>query len=227
MEKLAWETGSVLPAAPQSGSDKAGISLLTPNPPGRWAISRRPAGGLTWAFSRVCWKDPLLTPFIMRVGFQPQSPPQLQLQLLKKVPALCVGVCMPSCCSRVWLSGTPWTVAHQVPLSTGFPRQEDWSGLPFSSSGGLPNPGIKPACLTSPALAGGFFTSSTTRVRYCNWARTEGFSSAWWVLYCHLWERNYTLPFPGLPLLFLPKNPGTSNSRKSSPIHYWFLLPHR
>ena len=44
-------------------------------------------------------------------------------------------------------------------LSMGLPRQEYWSGLPFPSSGHLPNPGIKPA---SPALAGGFFTSKTT-----------------------------------------------------------------
>ena len=39
---------------------------------------------------------------------------------------------------------TPWTVAHQVPLSMRFPRQEYWSGLPFPTSGDLPNPGIKP-----------------------------------------------------------------------------------
>ena len=41
------------------------------------------------------------------------------------------------------------TVAHQAPLSMGFPRQEYWSGLPFPSSGDLLNPGIKPG---SPAL---------------------------------------------------------------------------
>ena len=44
---------------------------------------------------------------------------------------------------------TPWTVAHQVPLSMVFSRQEYWSGLPFPTSGDLPNPGIKPG---SPAL---------------------------------------------------------------------------
>ena len=42
------------------------------------------------------------------------------------------------------LSATPWTVAHQAPLSMGFYRQEYWSGLPFSSPGDLPNPRIKP-----------------------------------------------------------------------------------
>ena len=61
--------------------------------------------------------------------------------------------------SRVRLFATPWTVAHQAPLSMGFARQEYWSGLPFPSPGDLPNPGIKPM---SPALAGGFFTSEPT-----------------------------------------------------------------
>ena len=44
----------------------------------------------------------------------------------------------------------------------GFSKQEYWSGLPFSSPGDLPNPGIEPTSLLSPALAGGFFTTSTT-----------------------------------------------------------------
>ena len=44
---------------------------------------------------------------------------------------------------------TPWTVAHQAPLSMGFSRQEYWSGLPFPSPGDLLDPGIKPR---SPAM---------------------------------------------------------------------------
>ena len=51
--------------------------------------------------------------------------------------------------SCVQLSATPWTVAHQAPLSLGFSRQEYWSVLPFPSPGYLPDPGIKPG---SPAL---------------------------------------------------------------------------
>ena len=39
---------------------------------------------------------------------------------------------------------TPWTVAHQAPLSMDFPRQEYWSGLPFSTLGDLLDPGIEP-----------------------------------------------------------------------------------
>ena len=46
--------------------------------------------------------------------------------------------------SCVWLFATSWTVAHQASLSVGFPRQEYWSGLPFPSSGDLPDPGIEP-----------------------------------------------------------------------------------
>ena len=45
--------------------------------------------------------------------------------------------------SRVQLFATPWTVAYQAPLSMGFSRQEYWSGLPFLSSGDLPDPGIE------------------------------------------------------------------------------------
>ena len=39
---------------------------------------------------------------------------------------------------------TSWTIAHQAPLSIGFPRQEYWSGLPFPSPGDLPDPEIEP-----------------------------------------------------------------------------------
>ena len=46
--------------------------------------------------------------------------------------------------SSVLLFSTPWTVAHQAPLSMGFSRQEYWSGLPFPSLGDLPDPGIEP-----------------------------------------------------------------------------------
>ena len=51
--------------------------------------------------------------------------------------------------SHVRLFATPWAVAYQAPPSVGFSRQEYWSGLPFTSPGDLPNPGIEPG---SPAL---------------------------------------------------------------------------
>ena len=56
---------------------------------------------------------------------------------------------------------TPWTVALQAPLSMGFSRQENWSGLPFPSPGDLPDSGIKPESPVAPALAGRFFSTST------------------------------------------------------------------
>ena len=70
-------------------------------------------------------------------------------------------------CSQGWeplmllfsLLQPPWTVAHQAPLSMGFPRQEYWNGLPFPSPGDLPDPGIEPVSPESPALAGVFFTT--------------------------------------------------------------------
>ena len=64
--------------------------------------------------------------------------------------------------SRVQLFSMPWTVAHQAPLSVGFSRQEYWSGLPCLPPGDLPKQGIELTSLTSPALAGGFFTTSPT-----------------------------------------------------------------
>ena len=53
---------------------------------------------------------------------------------------------------------TLWPVAHQAPLSMGFPRQECWSGLPFPPPGDLLVPGIETTSPVSPTLAGGFFT---------------------------------------------------------------------
>ena len=59
---------------------------------------------------------------------------------------------------------TPCVVAHQAPLSIGFPRQECWSALQFPSPGDLPNPGTEP---TSPPLAGRFFTAEPPGKPYC------------------------------------------------------------
>ena len=62
--------------------------------------------------------------------------------------------------SCVRLFAILWTVACQAPLSMEFFRQVYWSGLPFHFPGDFPNPGIKPKSLVSPALAGGFFTTT-------------------------------------------------------------------
>ena len=64
--------------------------------------------------------------------------------------------------SHVRLFETLWTVACQAPLTMGFSRQEYWSGLPCPPPGDLPNSGIEPMSLTSPASASRFLTTSVT-----------------------------------------------------------------
>ena len=65
--------------------------------------------------------------------------------------------------SHVLLFATLWIIAHQVPLSMGFSRQEYWSGLPRRPPGDLPHdPGIEPSSLVSLASAGRFFTTRAT-----------------------------------------------------------------
>ena len=56
--------------------------------------------------------------------------------------ALIYSVCVLSRFSRGLLFATPWTVAHQAPLSVGFSRQEYWSGLPCPPPGDLPDLGL-------------------------------------------------------------------------------------
>ena len=64
--------------------------------------------------------------------------------------------------SHVQLFVILWTGAYQAPPSMGFSGQEYWSGLPCLPLGDLPNPGIEPTSLTSPAFAGRFFITSAT-----------------------------------------------------------------
>ena len=62
--------------------------------------------------------------------------------------------------SHIQLFGTPWTIAHQAPLSMGFSRQEDWRGLscPPPGESSQPRDGTQDSC-----IAGGFFTVQTAR----------------------------------------------------------------
>ena len=78
---------------------------------------------------------------------------------------------MLSCLRRVRLFVILWTVTHQAPLSVEVSRQEYWSGLPYPPPGNLPDPGIKPGSLMSPALAGEFFSTSAP------WVKPEGDSN--------------------------------------------------
>ena len=70
--------------------------------------------------------------------------------------------------SCVQLFVTLWTVARQAPLSIGFSRQEYLSGLPCPPPGDLPNPGIKPASLISPALANRFLLYINIQYAHCS-----------------------------------------------------------
>ena len=83
------------------------------------------------------------------------------LEYLRKILWTCSNCCclvVTRACmlSRIWAFVTSWTVACKAPLSMGFPRQEYWTRLPFSSPGDLPNPGIEP---TSPAFQADFSTT--------------------------------------------------------------------
>ena len=73
--------------------------------------------------------------------------------------SLVVGGLVPNLCPTFV---TTWTVAHQVPLSVGFPRQKYWSDLSFPSPEDFSNSGMKPMSLVSLTLAGRFFTTSAT-----------------------------------------------------------------
>ena len=74
---------------------------------------------------------------------------------------MCVCACVLSPFRHVRLFATLWTITHHAPLSIGFSRQEHWRGLPWPPPGN-PNPEIKSVSLTSPAVAGKFFTTSAT-----------------------------------------------------------------
>ena len=87
--------------------------------------------------------------------------------------------------SHVQVFVTPWTVARQAPLSVGFSRQEYCSGLSCPPLGNLPNPGIEPTSLASPALAGRFFTTVDTWETQL-WCRYMVKSSN------HTWSHVYT-----------------------------------
>ena len=102
----------------------------------------------------------------------------MKLSLLspKSVNIYLCAVCVQSL-SRVWISATPWTVAHQAPLSVGFSRQEYRSGWPFPTPGVLPDTGIEPTSLVSPAPAGRERSAWKDTLRCCCESWERGVSS--------------------------------------------------
>ena len=124
---------------------------------------------LTWLkkFSvRLCLLTREFNPFILFMLYLNLNHLASQFSCLVSFPfwlihfivSIKMCVCSQSL-SRVWLFVTPWTVACRALLSMEFCRQEYRSGLPFPSPGDLPDPGIEPTSLESPALAGQFFTT--------------------------------------------------------------------
>ena len=106
--------------------------------------------------------------FIFYVGVELINSVVIVSATQQSIPIIHI-LCMHSESLQSWPTfWDPRTVAHQVPMSMGFSRQEYWSGLPCPLPGDLPNPGNGSASLMSPALAGGFFTTSA------NWEVLRG-----------------------------------------------------
>ena len=123
-----------------------------------WAHARDSGAGSAFPlFSVWSWDFSQLIPShffsgMVSVGYLPHVTSSLNTYVCVHAQSL----------QSVWLLATLWTVALHAPLSMGFSRKEYWSWLPHPSPGDLPNPEIKPVFLTSPALAGGFFTTNAT-----------------------------------------------------------------
>ena len=114
---------------------------------------------------------------------------------------------------------TPWTVAHQAPLSRGFSRQEHWSGLPFPPPGDLPNPETEPGLLH--CGQGRFFTDWAVggalrhwlRVGH-TWAMSLSLSKDWLMCQGLAWLGRVSLDF----------QKGTSGWRTMKIEDYWCML---
>ena len=122
--------------------------------------------------------------------------------------------------SRVRLFATPWTVAHQAPLSMEFSRQEYWSGLPFSSSGDLSDSGFELPCLTSLSLGSLPLVPQLGSPSLPNWLLTcwnfpqiELQASRLWKFFQFSWVTQ------SCPTLFDPMN----RSTPGLPVHHQLL----
>ena len=127
-------------------SPKPSISLNGPNQASapNQALPLCPSGHLPGGTVRGTpgWSQAVLRP-------APSGSPSPSLLFPLHFPHLLSNRHLCPCCvpSRVQLFATPWTVAHQAPLSMGFSRQEYWSGWPFPPPEDLPDPEIEPILL--------------------------------------------------------------------------------
>ena len=144
-----WDLSS--PNKHQTHDPCTGSAVLITGPPGKTCrvLTARPSGKSCEAEYNALFR---------MLGWGQLGVLNIWLWRLNLIRCMCV----PSCFSHVQHFATPWTVAHWAPWSMEFSRQEYWSGLLFPSPGDLPDPGIEPMSLTSPALAGRFFTISAT-----------------------------------------------------------------
>ena len=122
----------------------------------------------------------------------------------------------------------PWTVSCQALLSTGFSRQEYWSGLLFPFPGDLPDPGIEPVSLASPALAGRFCTTASPGQVTC---MLSHFSPVWlcvtlWTIAC---QAPLSMGFPrqeywsGLPCQIITEIDWVINNLNYLKVLYSFI----
>ena len=128
-------------------------------------------GILVW-FPMLKWNECSFSPlsvmlslgFFSLDSFSFPSIPEVKLVLCSTAACRlsCVCACVLIRFSHVWLFATARTVACWTPLSMEFSRQGYWSALPCPSSGDLADLGVAPASLSTPALADGFFSTSTT-----------------------------------------------------------------
>ena len=114
---------------------------------------------------KTCWNKTGTASFTLCCMYSPLNP-LVKARLIQQKVENWKSVCAP-CTHCVRLLVPWWTVAHQAPLPMEFSRRKYWSGLPFPIPGCLPDPGIQPAPLESPELAGGFFSSAPPGKR--NW----------------------------------------------------------
>ena len=128
-------------------------------------------------------------------------------------------------CNSLWPHQE--SLAHQVPLSMGFPRHEYWIRLPFPSSGDFPDPGIE---LASSALAGGLFITMPPGKPRSRWEetinKTKRLLSAWEKIFANeatekrLIFKTYKrlMQFNGLPWWFSGKESATSDMQMAPPL---------
>ena len=120
---------------------------LTVHLPKSWSISHQslpptPVSSIMSPLAPAQQANTLIIFYKRKLFFFLSLPPlqTIGLLIISSFSSPCVH--MLSCCSRVWLFATLWTIACQAPLSMEFSKQEYWNGLPFPSPGDLPDPEI-------------------------------------------------------------------------------------